>query len=371
MKFLKHGNAWSLTPNARLDVRDVLPAGNYTICKNPQSGEYFLEESESFSLPKKLYGKIQRHGERILASFKTRQADSQVGVFLSGTKGSGKTLLSKYISNHSGLPVIIVNAPYTDDRFMRTIQGITQPAVVLFDEFEKLYDQEEQESILTLFDGVYTAQNKIMIITCNDKWAVREFFHNRPSRLRYSINFEGLDAEFVEEYCADQLQDGKYLKSILTLLGATEEFNFDMLQTLVDELNRWGGDFEETLEILNVKPVATSRSKWTLSVATPDEPSTKWKLTYGETISRNPLTYMQVGKHGHGCLEVGVKQIGDDDDDDHDEIDLGLRNEHLYKVDPMNGTTVLKLTQRGHNFVVTIKEERLGNGWGIFNRDAF
>jgi hypothetical protein len=144
-----------------------------------------------------------------------------------------------------------------------------------------------------------------------------------------------------------------------------------MLQTLVDELNRWGGDFEETLEILNVKPISTARSKWTLSVATPDEPSAKWKLSYGETLSRNPLMTMQVGRHGHGCLEVGVKQIGDDEDDDYEEIDLPLRSEHLYKVDPTSGTMVLKLTQRGHNFVVTIKEEKLGNGWGFFDRDAF
>ena len=57
MKFLKHGNAWSLTPNARMDVRDQLPAGCYTVCKNPLSGEYFLEEGEQFILPKKLYGK--------------------------------------------------------------------------------------------------------------------------------------------------------------------------------------------------------------------------------------------------------------------------------------------------------------------------
>jgi hypothetical protein len=29
------------------------------------------------------------------------------------------------------------------------------------------------------------------------------------------------------------------------------------------------------------------------------------------------------------------------------------------------------MSQRGHNFVVTIKEEKLGNGWGFFDRDAF
>ena len=76
------------------------------------------------------------------------------------------------------------------------------------------------------------------------------------------------------------------------------------------------------------------------------------------------------GPPGIGKSDL-VKQIGDDEDDDHEEIDLPLRSEHLYKVDPTSGTMVLKMTQRGHNFVVTIKEEKLGNGWGFFDRDAF
>ena len=53
MKFLKNGDAWSLTPDGRMDVRDRLPAGNYTVCRNPLSGEYFLEETAAFTLPPK------------------------------------------------------------------------------------------------------------------------------------------------------------------------------------------------------------------------------------------------------------------------------------------------------------------------------
>jgi len=389
MKFLKHGNAWSLTPNARMDVRDRLPAGCYTVCKNPLSGEYFLEEGEQFILPKKLYGKTERHSARVLKTFENRQPGTQVGVFLSGTKGSGKTLLAKHIAQKSGLPVIVVNAAYTDDRFMRTMQGIEQEAVILFDEFEKVYNEEDQEAILTLFDGVYTVRDKLMIITCNDKYKVKGFFHNRPSRLRYAIGFESLEKEFVEEYCADQLRDKSYADKITMLCTVCDEFNFDMLQTLVDELNRYGGDFEDTLDILNVKPATGARMKWVVKVETPDERGATWNLKYGGTLTRSPLISLQGGYHNNGALEVGVSRSvgkksrrvnnydeaagipGEENEDD--TIEIIVKNEHLYKVDPQTGTMIFKVTEAGHNFVVTITEERpAGNRWGnFFDRDAF
>jgi hypothetical protein len=215
-----------------------------------------------------------------------------------------------------------------------------------------------------------------MVITCNDKWAVREFFHNRPSRLRYSIAFEGLEPAFVEEYCADRLDDRKYLKNIVTLCGTCDEFNFDMLQTLVDELNRYGGSFEDTLDILNVKPISGARAKWVVTVETPDEPRTKWKVTYNETMTRSPLLYLQGGLHGQGYLEIITSRVdrsSSDEDEIEDEYTLQLRSEHIYKVDPMSGVLTLRKNQDGQNFLVTITEDRnTGSRWGSFyERDAF
>jgi hypothetical protein len=374
MKFIKSGNMWSLTPNARMDVRDCLPTGNYTICKNPITGDFYLEESEKFTLPKRLYGKTERYGERILKTFESRNPGSQVGVFLSGAKGSGKTLLAKYIANISDLPVVIVNTAYTEDRFMRAIQGIEQDAVIIFDEFEKLYSKDDQEAILTLFDGVYTARNKIMIITCNDRWSVRDFFHNRPSRLRYAIAFDGLEPDFVEEYCDDRLDDKKYLKQIVTLCNTCEEFNFDMLQTLVDELNQYGGDFEETLDILNVKPISMGNTRWRVTLETPKDKKTKWKFKYGEVLNRSPLRLIQTGQYGQGgSIEIGLDGVRKDDEDFDGDVELTIRSEHLYSVDPAGGILVFKIVEDKHEFVVTITEEKPKNGsWGgFFNQGAF
>jgi hypothetical protein len=394
MKFLKNGDAWSLTPDGRMDVRDRLPAGNYTVCRNPLSGEYFLEETAAFTLPPKLYGKTERHAERILSTFKRRAPGAQIGVCLSGTKGSGKTLLAKHIAKTSELPVIIVNTPFSDERFMRTMQGIEQEAVIIFDEFEKLYDSDAQESILTLFDGVFTARNKVMVITCNNKYAVQSFFHNRPSRLRYSIAFEGLGAEFIREYCEDVLKDcHSYLDKIINLAVLCDEFNFDMLQTLVDELNRYGGEFEDAVEILNVKPLGNSKSSWTLAVTTPDLRGKKWSVESGDTFNTSPIIMVNSDRWDN---EISVR-IQEDlsgktrskqadsnrpsraalslrDMDESEEEDLNtetlyfeLRQEHLFQVDPYKGVTVFRVEDDGiaYHFAFTEKAKGGAHNYNV------
>ena len=377
MKFHKSGNVWSLAPDSRMDVRDKLPPGNFTVCKNPMTGEYYLEESEPFFLPPKLYGKTERHGKRILNTFWDRQPGTQLGVFLSGLKGSGKTLLAKYIAVKSGLPVIIVNTPFSDERFMRTIQGIEQEAVVVFDEFEKLYDEDAQESILTLFDGVYTAQNKVMVITCNDRYKVKGFFHNRPSRLRYAISYDRLDIAFIKEYCEDKLKDcEKYLEKITTLSALCDDFNFDMLQVLVDELNRYGGEFDDAIEVLNVKPIGGNGGvTWVPTVTTPKEKGRKWKSVHKQ-VDTSPLFMIANERYDNMISlrieEVGVaKKVSNDDGDEWAESDdrlyLELRQEHLFQVDPNTGTYTFRVEDYDTEFEVVFTEVRKGGGMSSYN----
>ena len=212
-----------------------------------------MEHTEDFELPAKLYGDTTRNADRIMNSF--WQRGKSTGVMLVGEKGSGKTLLSKHICVElakQGVPTIVINQPWHGDKFNTLIQTIEQPAIVLFDEFEKVYDSEEQESLLTLLDGVY-ASKKLFMLTSNDKWKVDSHMRNRPGRIFYMIDFKGLDADFIREYCEDNLNDKKHLETIVNISTIFAEFNFDMLKALVEDMNRYNESPQDALRILNIK----------------------------------------------------------------------------------------------------------------------
>jgi hypothetical protein len=192
-----------------------------------------------------------RQADRILYTF--RQRDKNTGVLLVGEKGSGKTLLSKQIACSSGMPTIIINEKFTGDEFNSFLASITQQCVVLFDEFEKIYDKEAQEKVLTLLDGTYQSR-KLFLITSNDKWGLDTNLRNRPGRIYYHIEFSGLEESFIREYCADNLVNVSKTEDIVRVSSMFDQFNFDMLASVVEEVNRYDEDPMELITILNVKP---------------------------------------------------------------------------------------------------------------------
>jgi hypothetical protein len=320
-------------------MRDHLPVGNYTVCRDPLTGEYYLEDSEPFVLPPKLYGKTSQWADRILSSFAAVTDGHQLGVLLSGEKGSGKTMLAKVLGVKSGLPVIIVNAPFTEDRFMRALQAIEQPALILFDEFEKLYNKDAQAQVLTLFDGVYTARNKLMVLTVNDRYAVREFFHNRPGRLRYAIDYKGLDATFIQEYCKDNLNNPDYLEDILKTSVGCGVLNFDMLQALVRELNTYGGTVEDTVEVLNVKPVSNGQDSVAFTVTPLVDNGFKFEPG---TLNSSPMDFYQ--KHpGHAfSFIVSCSGKSSKGEDFTHAFRLPLTVSDMRMADPFKGSSVFE-----------------------------
>jgi hypothetical protein len=78
--------------------------------------------------------------------------------------------------------------------------------------------------------------------------------HNRPGRLYYSLDFSGLDREFVESYCRDNLKNLENLNGVMNVSSCFGEFSFDMLKALVEEMNRYNETATQVMELINVKP---------------------------------------------------------------------------------------------------------------------
>jgi hypothetical protein len=245
---------------------------------------------DSFEFKTKKYGDTEKNTTRIMNTFQSR--DASTGVMLTGTKGSGKSLLAKCLAMRGatlGVPTLIINSPYYGDTFNRFLQEIQQECIILFDEFEKVYDSECQESILTLLDGVFPSK-KLFVLTCNDKWRVDQHMRNRPGRIFYMIDFTGLSPEFIIEYCDDNLINKTHIDTVSKIVTLFSEFNFDMLKALIEEMNRYDESPQEVLKMLNVKPEYDKTSaKYNVKLIIGGSEIDKDDIESGDTWSGNPI----------------------------------------------------------------------------------
>lgn len=251
---IRTGSTYRMMSEQDIEICDKLPPKNYTVKQNPMTKEYYLEPVDDFVMPSKLYGDTTKKAQRILATFKARPLST--GVHLDGVKGSGKTLLAKTLSHMAqkeGVASIVINQPFCGDDFNSFVQSIDVPAIMIFDEFEKVYNWETQNKILTLFDGVYPTK-KLFVLTTNDSHSVNNFLKNRPGRIYYSFKFDTLAQEFIKEYCEDNLKDKSQIESILKYTQIFSFFNFDMLAAAVEEMNRYNEPLSEVLNYLNIVP---------------------------------------------------------------------------------------------------------------------
>jgi hypothetical protein len=334
---------------------------------------FYLEHIEDFASPSKMYGDTVRHTGRIIDTF--WQRDKSTGVALVGEKGSGKTLLSKNISIELakvGVPTIVINTPWHGDKFNTLIQSIEQPCIVLFDEFEKVYDREEQEQMLTLLDGIYSSK-KLFVLTCNDKWRVDAHMQNRPGRIFYMLSFKGLDAQFIRDYCNDNLVNKTYIETIVNVSSIFSAFNFDMMKALVEEMNRYDESPQKALEMLNVKPEFDGGVQYNVEFYVGDVKAERISPSVwtGTPLAMDEEHFSFFGKFGrvknNSVMAAPVSTLDAlDDEDDRPEStwkEAEFSSNHVIKFDTKAGQFIFE--QDGVTMILSKVQSR------SFNWDAF
>lgn len=261
----------------------------YAMKFHPEMGYYLQEEKTKYNVGK-IYGKTQtERATRIINAFK--DSSKNLGVLLSGTKGTGKTVLIKLIANigvqELQVPVITINQEYSGDSFNSFIEDIGE-CILLFDEFTKVYrTKEDQEKLLTLFDGLNSAK-RLSILTSNEPNQVSQFFIDRPGRILYHFEYTNLDRETFDGYIADNLVATHYLKHITRSYENATMFSFDMLQTLVKECNMNPEmDYRDITIPLNITELRSTRWLKFIQISQPENVE---KSQEAITISLNELT---------------------------------------------------------------------------------
>lgn len=263
-KYIISNDNIRIIPDAAVNIAEKLPLATYTVEAMP-TNELYLKRFADFTEPSRVYGEADEQSTRIIYTFEKRERNT--GVMLGGEKGSGKTFLAKYISwkmLKKGYSTILINEQYDTVALSQLIMTITEPCLIIFDEFEKIYTKDTEEDmkdpqtgLLTLLDGLLITK-KLFIFTCNECDRITGMMKNRPGRIFYNIEFGGLSDSIIESYCKENLKNGKHLVEILNMKKMFEHFTFDMLQALVEEVNRYNESPLTAVKMMNIIPEAKS-----------------------------------------------------------------------------------------------------------------
>lgn len=329
-KFFQSGSLTRLADDVDVQYANQLAKGTFLVGIHPDFG-YVLNSMQDMTTPSKVYGNTEIMADRIIHTYEERSGNT--GVLLSGVKGSGKTMLMRTLSrkmaerNH---PTILINDKHHGDPFNKFIQKIDQPCMVGFDEFEKTYGPVDrynsgdtgaaQDAVLTLLDGVFTGK-KLFVFTSNDPERISKHMMNRPGRIFYHVQYHHLDETIIREYLDEKLTNKDHAESVLYVAAMIDNFQFDMLQALVEEMNRYNEDARQATKFLNIRPEGSGHISYDMTVTLNGEPLPGAR-TRGQS---NPLT-------GNGCHFVYPDGTKKDKDGDQEYLSAHVNSTHLKHV---------------------------------------
>lgn len=236
-----------------------LPLGIYTVMLHPTRGYYLQKIADDFQLPSKIYNHPKDLINRWLKAW--NNCDKNMGIFLSGQKGGGKTITAELFCNIAKMPVICLSTPYTDDNFKEFISNeVFRECIIFIDEFEKTYSQDSDrpdsiEHLLGLMDGAFNTRLCFLLTSNSDR--ISEFITNRPGRVKYRKEYGYLKPSEAIEIVQDRLKNMEHEESVYRMIDFYGNCTMDILTKVIDDMNLFNEDAITCSSYMNLKPDAT------------------------------------------------------------------------------------------------------------------
>jgi hypothetical protein len=189
---------------------------------------------------------------------------------------------------------------------------------------------------------------------------------NRPGRIFYMMDYKGLENDFIVEYCHDNLDAIEHIPTICRIATLFDQFNFDMLKAMVEEMNRYDETPQEVMKMLNTRPEFSgdTRYKVALQINGVDIPEgnadSEWQ---GNPLTQNVVIDYKVFEEG-GIPMATADEPGEVVKRDFDWECARFVGQDLKQVDSQTGKFVF-MNEDGDRVSLTKVKER------AYHWDAF
>lgn len=240
------------------DFVGELPVGVFQLNFDPRKGYFLVRTADNFTVDAEPEAVDTKFVERVLKMYAS-EPNKNLGILMSGLKGTGKTVTAKLLCNTLNLPVICIGQSFNSiedngHSLASYISSISQEIVVLVDEYEKIFS-EENTTMLKLLDAAYTTCCKRLYILTSNSLAVNANMLGRPSRIRYIKTFGNLDETTVRHLLQKFLNVEQlvYLDEIVNYIKLLNPITVDIVKALSKEINMFGFDYDWLSSVFNTQ----------------------------------------------------------------------------------------------------------------------